>query len=37
MQNNKASVNGEEVPKEAEAKCRTASDECPAGAITIEA
>ena len=36
MEGEKAVVHVEEVPKEAEDKCRTASDACPAAAITIE-
>ena len=36
MQKNKASVYVENVPKEAEEKCRTATSGCQASAITIQ-
>lgn len=36
MEGEKAVVYVEEVPKEAEGKCREAADACPAAAITIE-
>ncbi|MBU0467922.1 MAG: ferredoxin [Candidatus Omnitrophica bacterium] len=36
MDGEKVVVIGAEVPKEAEEKCKSASDACPAAAITIE-
>jgi ferredoxin len=36
MQGEKAVVYVEQVPKEAQDKCRTAADGCPAGAISLE-
>ena len=36
MEGEKAVAHVAEVPKGAEDKCRTASDACPAGAISIE-
>ncbi|MBF0484390.1 MAG: ferredoxin [Candidatus Omnitrophica bacterium] len=36
MEGEKAAVQIDQVPKEAEDKCRTARDGCPAGAISIE-
>jgi len=36
MEGEKAAVILDEVPKELEAKCKSASDACPAAAITIE-
>ena len=36
MEDEKAVVHAEEVPKEVEDKCKTAEGACPAGAVTIE-
>ncbi|MBF0384331.1 MAG: ferredoxin [Candidatus Omnitrophica bacterium] len=36
MEGDKAAVHVTEIPKDLEDKCKTASDACPAGAITVE-
>lgn len=36
MEGDKAVIHVDQVPEEAEDKCRTESDSCPAAAISIE-